>query len=206
MIIQFPDLGEETASNYTNSLPVTLPIHYPEFSFMVYKDNDETTRATRYFTEQGYKHISCMNNWWITHLHEYRTLNFWWKKHKDGKADLAAKRERWSGYAQAKLYPVTVPYLQATGCGFKLGKIPLLNIKWYRYFTLLRMPLVKDINLHHKYWMKKKNFNFLDEGSIASYWINGWPSTQYSEEFERSFWKLNDPKDKLLMVKKEGLY
>lgn len=142
----------------------------------------------------GFEHKRTMINWWPTHLYEKVPLFFfWWKNPKPSRPQtLKATRQSW-GEKYYNDYKYMGKYdTQATGCGFKLGELPLVSYKWYHYFTLLRLPKLDYIHNIQKAWLKQRHFKLLDEGSVSTFWINGWAPTTYSVDKEIAFWQEHD--------------
>jgi hypothetical protein len=137
--------------------------------------------------ELGLKPVSSMNNWWPSHNGESRCLTLYWLKLPDRPNCQGAgvKRVRWE-YAERGKW-TSIKNLAASGCGFKIGEPPLQKRQYYKFFTLMRMPVkIKPIE---KMWMTQNHFRLLDTGTMSSYWINGWDPKEYSHEMEYKFFK-----------------
>lgn len=150
--------------------------------------------------QMGFKHVSSMNNWWPSHRGQTRTLKLWWIKQED-KPNLEKDPERRKWYfnhAGYEYYNPITQHMAASGCGFKIGVPPLpkktLNAAgFYRFFTVLRLPLEELKPLEQK-WMKLNHFRFLDKGKLAQYWVNGWEPKDYTPEMEYAFFKTTPQK------------
>jgi hypothetical protein len=123
----------------------------------------------------GYKPIACKNNWYQGHWGQERALTFLWKK-LEGKPNVpGAKREYgWAGFKSR---------ITQGGCGFKVGEPPLRRLDYFRYFTLLRLPI--EPTIFQARWLKAYGFNLVDVGTLSSYYVNGWKPEEYSWKLEK---------------------
>jgi hypothetical protein len=162
-----------------------------EFAFGTSRDNMPEVMA-----KAGFKHIRTMINWWPSHAYEKAPMNmFWWKNPNPTRPQeiTDVKPHSWM-WKYSDDYPnFGVDDTQGTGCGVKIGHLPLRAYQWYHYFTLMRLPLTKNLTEVQKTWLKYRSFKFLDEGSISSYWVNGFEPEKYTVDKEIRFWKKHDP-------------
>lgn len=207
---QFSDLTEVSVSawvycdrdvhNYYPLLKKGQPDIQTEFAFGTSRGDTMDPKMSKF----GFKHIRSMMNWWPSHLHDCTGSPmhfFWWKNPKPTPpqqiAAIDIKRVSWGMNNVAGEYKHHGKTdFQATGCGFKIGRLPLNSYNWYQYFTLLRLPKLDYLHKIQLAWLKARHFGFLDEGSIASFWINGWEPEGYSIKKECAFWAKNDPDHK----------
>lgn len=191
LIVQFPDLTEWSGlgDDYDPKYVRT------EFAFGVAAPGSLTGNITA----AGFQHVSSMNNWWPTHKGQDRELKLYWKKF-DGKGilpELEVTRKKWCVWKEEdaakgdKTYYVKKD-LAASGCGFKIAQPPLKRISFYRFFSLLRMPL-QPMKVQLK-WLTTNHFRLLDTGTQASFWCNGWEPKEWDIKMERKFFKdFKDP-------------
>lgn len=149
-----------------------------------------------YALEAGFKPVSKMNNWWPSHNGEDRPMTLMWLKLPDKKnLAVAPQRNRWyydRHYYGGRYTPILVN-LAGSGCGFKLADNPVLGRRtmkptgFYRFFTLLRMPL--KLGAIQQKWMTLNNFRLLDTGTMSTYWVNGWEPEKYDIYEEYKFFK-----------------
>lgn len=133
--------------------------------------------------------VSCMNNWWPSHRGENRKLTLWWKRGpKDHKPQALLSRHNWtySGGGKTK-WSLIEAHLGGSGCGMMIGEPPLKVSLYHRFFTLMRMPVTTSPI--QKRWLTRNNFRLLDEGKIASYWVNGWKPAEYDVKKEYEYFK-----------------
>jgi len=194
-IVQFPDLTEiETIScNAISKSHIKT-----EFAFGVAAPNQDTTLLK----DLGFKHLASMMNWWPSHWGHKRELKFFWLRLEEREPQLPG-RLRWCHEPSAD--PKTGNFyitkdLAASGCGFKLGTPPLQRASYFRFFTLLRMP-VKPGKIQQK-WLGLNFFRHIDTGAQASYWVNGWEPGQWSmkEELARFKGYTDEQADKGLAI------
>ena len=200
--VQYPDLTECSGMTYDHDYPGRtvqgrLDCIKTEFAFGVLAPGQKP----EFIQEMGFKHVSSMNNWWPTHRGQNRELKLMWRKF-DGRPLLdVAQRVQWHYNDPGdKFYPVAKD-LSQSGCGLKLAQPPLKRASFYRYFTLLRMPL--EPTRTQAIWLKHNHFRLLDTGTHASYWCNGWEPKKYDFKLEIEFFKdFKDPLyDKLITWK-----
>ena len=159
----------------------------------------------------GLKRVSSMNNWWPSHCGQERKLTLWWR-HLPGKknVDKPGALRRWcsrgnyhANFMNQEYAPngvvtdIICQSLAGSGCGFKLidktflkdcdYKCDLRARSFYRFFTLIRMPL--ELNKKEAKFMEDYNYRLLDTGKLATYWVNGWPSEKYSIKEEYKFFE-----------------
>lgn len=192
MYVQYPDLTEikmyalagwDGSAGYEQVGQGILPIK-TEFAFGVERKNGPDNPHA---IKCGFKPLKAMMNWWPTHHGEPNFLKFYWYKNPNpNKEKPPAYRCHWGGNSR---YPHLSKLTQATGCGFKLGELPLKKLDYYHYFTLLRLPLRKKLSKTRLNWLKCAHFTFLDEGSLASFWVNGWDAKGYKQSIELDYWE-----------------
>jgi hypothetical protein len=176
--IQYPDLTEVLNLDFTRGV---FPAK-TEFVFSLKALNKPGDVTDRQAEREGFKLVSSMNNWWPTHAGQTRRLNLYWHRAKEPVIldPFKANRTRWhfGGGKYAKIQR----HLAASGCGFKIGLPPFKVELFDRFFTLMRLPL--KLHPARKKWLEAHNYRFLDSGSIAQYWINGWPPEEWTAEKE----------------------
>lgn len=138
--------------------------------------------------EEGWKEISCMGNWWPTHSGDNRKLTLLWKKNEKFK-NLPAlpARTHWyiHQYNKKHLNYVIAKDLAGSGCGFKLiSRMPEKRLHW-RYFTLARLP--RKVSEDKVVKLTALGYRKFDEGTMASYWVNGQDPTTFTFENEFKF-------------------
>lgn len=194
--VQFPDLSELQCS----SLSYGPPFLQTEFVFGITApgSSDKTVFCLE---EIGFKHLSSMNNWWPSHAGEHRMLKFWWKR-TENKLPVACRRQKWKIYGEEtlKFHSENTAY---TGCGFKLGEIPLCRARFHQFFTLMRLPL--QIVKFQEKWLERYHFRHIDTGTFAQYWVNGWKPKVYSVELENNYWKEYANRKKVLAEGRKSL-
>jgi len=167
-----------------------------EFSFGIYAPSNSKD-ALPILEEAGYKHLATGLNWYYSHVGQDRPLQFWWKKHEGKTEPIPCKRVSYGGprtdpiaaYQREGNRYLYRGILAATGCGFSIQDFPMLPRKErlpIRYFTLLRAPL--QISRMRQIWLKHWNFRKIDEGHMASYWLNGFDPKGYSPNVEKEYW------------------
>jgi hypothetical protein len=185
MWTQFPDLTE-FPSIYSIERE-KIGACKTEFAFVLIAHASKNTLAD--VRVLGFNPVSCMNNWWPTHRGETRLLTLCWGRVPGGAlADLdKVKRKHWGYCGGYQKDPTIEPLLAGSGCGLKIGEIPLTKKSYNRFFTLMRLPV--EITPLQERWLKKYHYRFLDKGSIASYWVNGWPVEEWTAEKEYAYFK-----------------
>ena len=186
--VQFPDVTEIVNSyQLANFSKVSLCEEIPtEFAFATTACT--ITTKIEEMKMAGFAEISAMNNWWPTHSSTHRKISFWWRRMRtEGIKEITASRKSCGYGTEGTLTGYHNPYLQKSGCGFKLAEPPLLRKQFFRYFTMLRMPLA--ITPNQKRWLTACNFHKFDDGEFASFWINGWPPETYTYAEEAAFFK-----------------
>lgn len=181
LFVQYPDLTECYNIGYE---PVDVESIGTEFAFGVAAPGQRIS----ILKEMGFEHVSSMNNWWPTHKGQDRELKLMWRK-LEGRPNNPAKvkRLRW-GYGDSKdVFQYISKDLAYGGCGFKIAQPPLKRASFYRFFTLLRMPL-QPTKVHHS-WLKMNHFRLLDTGTLATFWCNGWDPNEWNIKKEREFFK-----------------
>jgi hypothetical protein len=201
LIVQFPDLTEWSGLGENHD-----PVHIrTEFAFGVAAPGSSTDKLTA----AGFQHVSSMNNWWPTHKGQDRELKLYWKKFDDKGIvpELEFTLKKWCIWKAVEDAEVKADStycvkkdLAASGCGFKIAQPPLKRISFYRFFSLLRMPL-QPMKVQVK-WLGANHFRLLDTGTQASFWCNGWKPKEWDIKMEREFFKdFKDPMyDKLAGV------
>lgn len=189
---QFPDLTELTHFHHVLDINKYMTLCSTEFLFYVeaYRTNAESFDSPENY---GFKALAKMNNWWPSHRGETRPLTLWWKRMPQPlPKPVTVYRKRWSFYGDAKVYKRHEPHMAVSGCGFKIGELPLRTRLFHRYFTLMRLPLI--INKIKETWLINHNYRLIDKGELAQYWLNGWPVDTYSPEVEYKYFKTS-PKE-----------
>lgn len=183
---QFQDLTEVlyTPNKYC---PIDVKKMNTEFVFYLAAPGAELGAVTQH----GLKHVSSMNNWWPSHHGETRTLRLYWLKQDKPNLEKPPARKMWyHSRTGCEYYNPITEDMAASGCGFKLGttlkKKTLKPTGFYKFFTLLRLPLAELKPLEQK-WMDLNHFRFLDKGKLAQYWVNGWEPREYSALKEYEF-------------------
>jgi hypothetical protein len=216
MNIQYPDLTEILVSAYQFSVckipfPAKDPCMYyswrkaipvpkptTEFAFGVAspgQNYDELLEA------DGYKNLACALNWYPSHIGEKRILKFWWKKYPENIEPQIPQVRRYGGNVRNEAWRIPgsgmtnyykyTGVLAGTGCGFAFMDFPIPFKRSeripMRYFTLLRAPL--KLHRVQETWMKCWRFKKIDEGRLASYWLNGFDPKGYKPADEIEYWK-----------------
>lgn len=149
-----------------------------EFAFAVTAPSNAATYGGGYEALKvfKYKPLASKNNWYYGHNGEHRKLTFWWKKFPDAENVKAPPGGFLvGGYGGSRK-------LTASGCGFKVGSLPLHKDEYFKFFTLLRLP-VCPTNLQAR-WLKMYQFNRIDEGKLSSYYLNGYDPEKWTWEQE----------------------
>jgi hypothetical protein len=172
-VVQFPDLTEVL---YAEGLR-NIKDYKTEFVFYL-AARKESYNAL----DLGFKHVAAMNNWWPSHGGEVRQMSLYWLRNPNKVKPQISAPKSW-GARLASYYkntPCEKHLLQtaASGCGFKIGQVPLKASLYNRFFTLMRLPLV--LSEVRRKWLTDHNYRHLDTGSMAQYWINGWDPKVYS--------------------------
>jgi hypothetical protein len=197
MYIQFPDLTELFAGSLDPGA-INLQSFKTEFIFAVSAPNanDRTVEGLR---EVGLKHLSSMKNWWPSHRdEEERTLKFWWKKTSLKTPYIGAIRQKWE-YSSPNLAGEEAEHFKHTaftGCGFKIGELPLRAARFHQFFTVMRLPL-KLVGFQ-KRWLERYHFRHVDTGTFAQYWVNGWKPEEYTVDLEMEYWRMYADKKKAI--------
>jgi hypothetical protein len=135
-------------------------------------------------------------------------MRLWWAKNPKPVEPCDAKFYSWvNGGEYCQRYQVeryNLHSTQGTGCGMKIGQLPLSSHYWYRYLTLMRMPTIENITDIQVKWLDRRHFRYLGEGSLASYWVNGWKPEEYSVSKEKEYWKEHDPENRFVVKKANG--
>lgn len=175
--VQFPDLTELMWGPYGR---YTVPTFKTEFSFYI-EAPGHTAEVHNNLTQAEFQPVSCMNNWWPSHCSRARKLVLWWRKHNKRAKPQPTTRAKWC---------TTLSHMAGSGCGFKIGELPLKANLFHRFFTLMRMPV--EVSEDQQAWLKKHNFRHLDTGSLASYYVNGWDPTKYNLEAEFAYFGITE--------------
>lgn len=149
-----------------------------EFAFAVSAPSNAATYGGGHGALNAFKYkpLASKNNWYYGHTGEQRKLTFWWKKFPDAENVKAPPGGfQVSGYGGSGK-------LTASGCGFKVGSLPLRKVEYFKFFTLLRLP-VCPTNLQTR-WLKMYKFNRIDEGKLSSYYLNGYDPEKWTWEQE----------------------
>lgn len=138
--------------------------------------------------KQGWKEISCMGNWWPAHKGDTRRLTLLWKKNENFKnLPVLPARQHWclNHYGKKHTNYIITKDLAASGCGFKLiSRMPEKRLHW-RYFTLARLPRkVSEAKIAQLTTLGYRKF---DEGTMASYWVNGQDPQTFTFQNEFKF-------------------
>jgi len=203
--VQFPDLSEvhvgSLYSDIASSIFLTdnlLTTSYlkTEFCFAVSAPG-ASERSIEILKKIGFKNLSSMKNWWPSHvLEKERTLRFWWKKTGIKEPCLGSMRKIWKSYSYNDEHKFHFEHMAYTGCGFKIGELPLRAVRFHQYFTLMRLPL-QLVGFQRK-WLERYHFRHIDTGISSQYWINGWNPEEYTETMEMSYWKAYEDKNKAI--------
>jgi hypothetical protein len=183
LVPQFPDLTEQMYMGYVNDCVNKVKT---EFMFFV-KSMDRGQNADA--IGLGYKPVATMNNWWPSHAGEIRPITLYWMRAPKGTTELQpVERKRWAWRENEKTKYVAIKKdLAASGCAFKIAEPPINPKKFFKYFSLLRMPLV--MSPQRKSFLKGLNYRQIDTGAHASFWVNGWDPKTYNIEKEFAFFK-----------------
>lgn len=177
MVPQFQDLTE-----IPGGYIVGIKRLQTEFAFAVAAPGQNFKDLSDY----GFKHLADMNNWWPTHAGENRKLEFWWLKQDAANLEKAPMRRGWCYYEHGSSEEAALKrQLASSGCGFKLAQPPISKKEHYRFFTLLRMPIV--VSPLRLKLLKEMNYRHIDTGKLASYWLNGWDPKEYSHAMEYKY-------------------
>ena len=183
LIPQFQDLTEVRSIGYEKDREIDSI--QTEFSFIVAAPG----QCIKYHVARDFQHISSMNNWWPSHSGQNRELKFLWKRNKNGNnLEREPERVHWD-FCDTR-YKQLSAQLAAGGCGFKLAVPPISFKEHYRYFTLMRMPVV--VSPFRQKFLEKLNYHLIDTGKLASYWINGWKPEVYSHAMEYKFFGITN--------------
>jgi hypothetical protein len=203
----FPDLYEEYSTYMAKPYPENCrERQQAEFLFCTAVRMDHLPKHHVQHPDiekNGWKAISAMRNWY--HVSETnRILVLYWKKNPvqmiGPKLPVLNRKTYGTNLQKSKeeKFKWKLDTLQGTGCGFKVGEPPLNTFGYWRWFTLLRMPLRRQIPRLTKLWLKNRNFRYVDQGTMASYWVNGWPVRDYTYKKEFEYWQKYDPKLKFV--------
>jgi hypothetical protein len=185
MFTQFSDLTEV----YTTSLRdyTEANLHDMVQTEFLFGTTTKWQNSHKFCKQLGFKAVSCMNNWWPTHDGDNRTMTLWWKRLRE-KQDAPLEPQPCHWGMNAEKYGIHERHTQASGCGFKIAEPPLRRNLFFRYHTLLRLPI--DPNRIRRKWLEKHHFWLLEVGSFASFWVNGWKPEEYDWlTVEVPFWK-----------------
>ena len=196
--VQSPDLTECLSSYNFDHLDMSDEFIQQtiktEFIFVTtaltsYSNSAACSRGKR-LRELGFRAISSMNNWYPSHSGEERQITLWWKRVHTGKDVVAQRCDKYTPYPYigANTAAYHQPRITQGGCGFKFGTLPLRQGQYWRYHTLLRLPLtLSRLRLH---WLETYNFKQIDTGTFASFWANGWdPKTYDFDKVEWPYWE-----------------
>ena len=207
LVIQFPDVGEiptiTTPSQLYPGIKEDGSIlcsdladpKLPPFLFTVTAQKRNTvdnkisplgSSREQFIRSLGFVSISSMANWSSYHNPTHSKLTFWWLR----------LRERYP--TAEKMWLTTYPVQRTSwcsskdlakgGCGYKLGEPPLSRAKFYRFFTMLRMPPI--VGPQHLKKLVDWNYRMFDSSPEASFWINGWdPDVWDWDKVEKPFWE-----------------
>ncbi len=204
--VQYPDLTEVNPYEMVKNdvYPRNPAVICTEFAFAIAAPGT-SKESLEELNKIGFEHKTNMLNWYWSHVHdgvpkspwdnnEKRVLGFWWlKNRKDGIAPhVASKRQGWM--SDDNKIPCNISgthktyHLTQTGCGMKLGGLPLKRREFSKFFTLLRLPL-NDISRMQMMWLKQNNFQHVDTGNLAQYWVNGWNPEIHTPIMEMNYWR-----------------
>ena len=172
MWVQHPDLTEEYCSSWHTNLRRLAT----EFAFCTATPSTDTALRAL-LVELGFKCVSSMNNWF--HYPNRRRIDLYWYKSPKPQAKPCALSEYHFGGGTQRL-------LQATGCGFALGS-KLQHEYYWRFHTLMRMPIKPSSK--QLLWLDRCHYQKIDEGTLASYWVNGFDPAKYTWKLEEKYWK-----------------
>ena len=183
---QYPDLTELVSSIHFADDRITPEVVQKliatEFAFATTVNHDGSWTdgpGIAGLIRNGFEPLSCMKNWFDSHSDDKWGIVFWWKRiHAFDVRPQQAERAHW-GIAPNDLH--------LSGCGFKIGEPPLLSERFFRYFSLLRMPL--DTSKVQLRWLETHNYRMIAMGQFANYWVNGWDPKVWTYEKEIEYFQ-----------------
>lgn len=167
-----------------------------EFAFGV----QSTSQPDNVLVKAGFTPVSTVNNWYTGHWGDIRPQTIWWKKMEGKKNDKTPNRTGFGSYTkrtkediialEAALQNHPSGYFIefiASGCGAALYDNPEIRpYNIWKFCGLIRLPL--EITSEYEAWLKKNYYRFLDKGTMAQYWVNGWNPAEWSFEKEIERW------------------
>ena len=171
MWVQQPDLTEEYCASWSTNFPKLAT----EFAFCTATPLTTPVQKDS-LVKLGFKCVSSMNNWF--HYPERRRIDLYWYKSPKPQAKPCALSECHFGTYKR--------VLQATGCGFALGS-KLQHEHYWRFHTLMRMPIKPSPK--QLLWLERCHYQKIDEGTLSSYWVNGFDPAKYTWKLEEEYWQ-----------------
>jgi hypothetical protein len=128
-----------------------------------------------------FKEISRMSNHYPGHKGQRHHLTFWWKRVHD--------KSKVLGPIQRTYWCEVDKWTTSGGCGFKMGEPPFKGslIQLTNFFSLIRIPNTKNVLKYEKI-IAKHNFQRVDTGELATFFVNGW-RRGWSYEKEMKFFE-----------------
>jgi hypothetical protein len=199
-VVQFPDLTEivhtSELQHEGRTIENILKVCQTEFAFATtadaYGTQTKSVGTLPYhigMERLGFSPISAMNNWYPLHSGNYRRMILWWKRLRTG-PDVVPIRPSPAHYGPFGDSPGEwhCKYIQFSGCGFKIADSVCSTAHFWRFHTLMRMPL--QPNRRQLLWLERYNFKNFAIGSMATFWANGWDAASYSwERVEKPYWE-----------------